>query len=100
MSYTSPRNSRSPRSRTLNSRTTFALAAFVLLALVTAGALIRPDVATANQFGGSIFTSTFDGLHVNMNIYNLRSDVYLNGGPQNENSSGLPPSETFYFQVT
>ena len=26
--------------------------------------------------------------------------VYLNGGPHNKSSEGLPPNETFYYQVT
>jgi len=54
--------------------------------------------ATA-QISGSIFTSLDDGGNVNANLYDLKSDVYLNGGPQNEHSSGLPDGEYFY-QVT
>jgi hypothetical protein len=40
-----------------------------------------------------------DGTTVNANIYDLRSDVYLNGGPQNQNSAGLP-NGIYLFQVT
>ena len=48
---------------------------------------------------GAIYTSLGDGTVVNQNLYNLKSDVYLNGGPQNEHGSGLPDG-TYYFQVT
>jgi hypothetical protein len=60
--------------------------------------------ATASGFTGAIFTSTFDGTTPNANIFDHCCDgasngVYLNGGPQNENASGLPPGD-YYFQVT
>jgi len=56
-------------------------------------------VAQAQQFFGSIFTTKSDGTLVNQNVFDLRSDVYLNGGPQNANSNGLPDG-TYYYQVT
>src|SRR5437588_8738679 len=48
---------------------------------------------------GSIFTTFGNGTTVNGNIYPSKADVYLNGGPQNENAQGLPDG-TYYFQVT
>jgi hypothetical protein len=48
---------------------------------------------------GAIYTSNYDGTIVNQNIYDAAEDVYLNGGPQNENSAGLDAG-TYYFQVT
>src|ERR1043166_502833 len=48
---------------------------------------------------GAIFTTTSTGTAVNANIYNLKDDVYLNGGPQNNADPGLPTG-TYYFQVT
>jgi hypothetical protein len=48
---------------------------------------------------GAIFTTTATGGTVNANIYDAKTDVYLNGGPQNNNSQGLPDG-TYYFQVT
>lgn len=51
------------------------------------------------NFSGAIFTSTADGTAVNQNIFASKDDVYLNGGPQNENAKGLPDG-TYYFQVT
>ncbi len=56
-------------------------------------------VPASAQLSGSVFTSTVNGGSVNANIYNLRIDVYVNGGPQNQNSSGLP-NGTYYYQVT
>src|ERR1051326_7785764 len=55
--------------------------------------------ASAQNFSGSIFTTFADGATVNGNIYPSKAAVYLNGGPQNTNSAGLPDG-TYYFQVT
>ena len=55
--------------------------------------------AAAQQFSGGIFTSENDGLGVNVNQFTTKADVYLNGGPQNQNGSGLPVG-TYYFEVT
>ncbi|HLE56329.1 MAG TPA: hypothetical protein VJB15_04535 [Rhodothermia bacterium] len=54
---------------------------------------------TAVAYTGAIYTSLGDGTIVNANNYENCSDVYLNGGPQNQNSAGLPLGE-YYFQVT
>jgi hypothetical protein len=75
-----------------------ALVAMLAMAL-TAGRSLRSSLAAA-PFDGAIFTTLGDGTAVNHNIYDLKCDVYLNGGPQNQNSAGLPPNEVFYFQVT
>ena len=48
---------------------------------------------------GNIFTTTSDGKTVNANLFTAKTAVYLNGGPQNGNASGLPQG-TYYFQVT
>jgi len=56
-------------------------------------------VAVGAQFFGAIFTTMNGGLTVNGNIYENKEDVYLNGGPQNLNSNGLPDGD-YYFQVT
>lgn len=52
-----------------------------------------------NSFSGSIYTTTSTGTKVNANIFDLKTDVYLNGGPQNTNSAGLPDG-IYFFQVT
>jgi len=51
------------------------------------------------QLSGAIFTTIADGTAVDANIYLSKDLVYLNGGPQNANSAGLPVG-TYYFQVT
>lgn len=57
-------------------------------------------VALAAPFGGAVYTTDSAGAAVNENIFNGASAVYLNGGPNNANSSGLPANEVFYFEVT
>lgn len=55
------------------------------------------------QLSGAIFTSDKDGNIVNQNLYTLKTDVYLNGGPKpghcDNLSAGLPAGD-YYFQVT
>lgn len=55
--------------------------------------------AQAAPLSGAIFTSIQDGTTVNGNIYTDCRDVYLNGGPQNNNFSGLPDG-VYVFKVT
>lgn len=50
-------------------------------------------------FNGAIYTTVSDGTGVDVNIYDNKADVYLNGGPQNTNANGLP-NGTYYYQVT
>lgn len=72
----------------------FALALVALLGAVSTGAMA--------QLSGAIFTSTATGTTVNGNIYDSKSDVYLNGGPQPNapcTAAGLPNGD-YYFQVT
>jgi len=73
-------------------RVFFALALLLAVALSTSSAF-------AQQVSGAIYTTTQAGTVVNKNIYVARTDVYLNGGPQNMHSKGLPDG-TYYFQVT
>ena len=56
----------------------------------------------AHQSSGAIFTTLPDGSAVNFNIYNLKTDVYLNGGPGDhapQAAAGLDDG-TYVFQVT
>lgn len=55
--------------------------------------------ATTAFAGNAIDTTTKDGTVVNENLYGLKTDVYLSGGPQNLNAAGLPDG-TYYFQIT
>jgi hypothetical protein len=54
----------------------------------------------ANAYSGAIFTTNSGGVTVDQNLYSAKTEVYLNGGPQNTNSAGLPNGGTYYFQVT
>lgn len=69
-----------------------------LTAIIATVALTIVAVASA-AVHGAIYTTTADGTEVNQNIYGDSGDVYLNGGPNNDNARGLPPG-TYYFQVT
>ena len=57
-------------------------------------------VMAAAALNGAIYTTDSAGNHVNENIYQVPADVYVNGGPNNANSQGLPPNEVFYYEVT
>jgi hypothetical protein len=71
----------------------------VVLGLGLACCLLFVGTASANV-SGAIFTTTSTGTKVNGNLYAHKTDVYLNGGPQNTNDPGLVPDGTYYFQVT
>lgn len=81
----------------LSARSPRALAAAGLAAVCLSTSLF---VALAAPFGGAVYTTDSAGAHVNENIFNGASDVYINGGPNNDSSAGLPPNEVFYFEVT
>jgi hypothetical protein len=67
----------------------------LVLASLSAGAL------WAHAINGAIYTSLPGGTTVNANNYALKSDVYLNGGPNNAQcSSGSLDDGQYYFQVT
>src|SRR5579871_3341990 len=55
--------------------------------------------AMAQNISGAIYTTFGNGTTVNGNIYPSKDQVYLNGGPQNMNSNGLPDGY-YYYQVT
>ena len=71
----------------------------VSLTLLFVSALLMYGTTASAGLGGAIYTTTKDGTAVNKNIYGALDDVYLNGGPQNLNASGLPDG-TYYFLVT
>jgi hypothetical protein len=71
-----------------------------VLSLAAAALLLPSSTAVAASFNGAIWTSLANGATVNANLYDLKTDVYLNGGPQNcGNSNGLPDG-LYYFEVT
>jgi hypothetical protein len=62
--------------------------------------LLAITISTTTAFAGkAIYTTDKTGTTVNQNIYALSTDVYLSGGPQNSNASGLADGK-YYFQVT
>lgn len=75
------------------------LAAFgAAVALSVTGASAAP----VDQLSGAIFTTDSTGAPVNLNHYDSKEDVYLNGGPGINapvDAAGLPAG-TYYFQVT
>src|SRR5215203_7129429 len=72
---------------------------FSLAAMSAASVFVFQNRSSAAGFNGSIYTTTFDGRYVNENTFASKDAVYLSGGPQNQNASGLPDG-TYYFQVT
>jgi hypothetical protein len=76
------------------------------LAAVAAAALMMmpslPASAAPASLSGAIFTTDSSGVPVNLNIYQAKEDVYLNGGPginAPDDAAGLPAG-TYSFQVT
>jgi hypothetical protein len=78
---------------------TIKIAALAGVAIAAIFVGLRVSNITEAAFSGAIYTSTGDGSTVNLNLYPSKDDVFLNGGPQNANSNGLPDG-TYYFQVT
>lgn len=75
---------------------TFLLASTIPVAITAAAD--PPDPALS----GAIFTTDSSGEPVNLNIYDAKEDVYLNGGPginAPDDAAGLPAG-TYSFQVT
>lgn len=71
------------------------IAAFILIAAL----LVGLHASAGSAHAGAIHTTTADGTVVNQNLFDNREDVYLDGGPQNQNSAGLADG-IYYFQVT
>jgi hypothetical protein len=78
----------------------------IVLAAATAAAfgLALPASAAppTTPLSGAIFTTDASGVPVNLNIYDDKQDVYLNGGPginAPDDAAGLPAG-TYAFQVT
>lgn len=72
------------------------LAVFLAIALVFS----YISVVMADSMPGSIKTTDITGEIVNANTqYMSREDVYLNGGPNNQNAPGLPDGD-YYVKIT
>lgn len=69
------------------------------LTLLFAGSLFIYTNTVSAGLTGALYSTTKDGTAVNNNIFGSLQDVYVSGGPQNSNASGLPDG-AYYFQVT
>ncbi len=63
-----------------------------VLLLATTGHMAAPNT-------GAIFTTNSSCDGTNVNIFNSKSDVYVDGGPAHEGAAGLPDG-FYYIQVT
>jgi len=72
-----------------------ALAAFALTGLVFTPSVLR----AAPPISGAIFTTDSTCTEVNVNIYEHKADVYIDGGPEHPGSAGLPDG-SYCVQVT
>lgn len=81
----------------INLKNLFVL--FAMVAIAATGLFVFLNKSAAAGFFGAIYDTNEDGTVTNQNGYTNKEDVYLNGGPQNENSKGLPVG-VYYFQVT
>ena len=70
-----------------------------VIASAVIGCVCVVGAARAQNISGAIFTTISDGTTVNGNHYLNKTDVYLNGGPQNCVSPGLPAGD-YYYMVT
>lgn len=74
----------------------------VAAAVPVVAVLVWAAPGNAEQLSGAIFTTDATGVPVNLNIYQAKEDVYLNGGPGINapvDAAGLPAGD-YYFQVT
>ncbi len=71
----------------------------IFAAIFLIGISTSQPVLAQGGFHGAIYTTIYDGTDVNTNQYDNKSEVYLNGGPQNNNPNGLP-NGIYFYQVT
>lgn len=70
-----------------------------MVALVCIAAGFGAATTAAAPVSGAIFTTDSTCTGVNLNIYNEKTDVYVDGGPAHPGAAGLPDGE-YYVQVT
>jgi hypothetical protein len=61
--------------------------------------LFATVAALGAPMAGAIYTTDGSCSGVNLNLFNSKEDVYLDGGPQNPNASGLPDGD-YWVKVT
>jgi hypothetical protein len=74
----------------------------VVAPLAVLGTALSASAAPGGNLSGAIFTTDVTGAPVNLNNYQSKQDVYLNGGPGINapvSAAGLP-DDTYSFQVT
>jgi hypothetical protein len=59
---------------------------------------VTPPPPVCENLPGAIFTTDKDGNRVNQNIYDAKTDVYLQGGPDKQGAH--LPDGTYYYRVT
>lgn len=75
---------------------------FVIIAVtaaVVAGFFLAASSLRAAPMPGAIFTTDSTCTEVNVNIYDHKGDVYIDGGPDHPGSAGLPDGD-YCVQVT
>lgn len=82
----------------LRLKSTFRRRFYIVLCLLALMLTVGVQSASAN-INGAIQSTFNTGTTVNGNLFPSKFAVYLNGGPQNESSNGLPDG-IYYFQVT
>lgn len=73
-----------------------------LLALAAAAVAVLATEALAGPPSGAIFTTTVNGNRIDANLYDAKTDVYLDGGPGANAPAGAAALDEgwYYFQVT
>jgi hypothetical protein len=72
----------------------------VLMILLLVFSFSHIAKAEGNPTTGAIWTTTKDGSAVDFNIYDSKSDVFLNGGPRNANGGNSLVDGYYYVKVT
>jgi hypothetical protein len=70
------------------------------IAVMVAGLFLAPSALPVDaQLTGAIFTTDSTCTEVNQNIYDVKEDVYIDGGPAHPGAAGLPDG-SYCVQVT
>jgi hypothetical protein len=78
---------------------TFTFTRGAILAALAMGLLLAPSALRADQVSGAIFSTNSGCSGVNLNIYDNKEDVYIDGGPAHPGAAGLPDG-SYCVQVT
>ena len=83
-----------PHKNTSNWRRVIVIASIIIVAasVLTTTSYMAPNT-------GAIFTTNSSCSGTNVNIFNSKTDVYVDGGPAHEGAAGLPDG-FYYIQVT